>query len=66
MVPEKFQIVIKLNPLYSYLQVFRGFLYQGSFAPTWNFVVMAASAVIFLLLGVWAFSKSWRAMVVRV
>jgi ABC-2 type transport system permease protein len=66
MVPEKFQLIIKLNPLYSYLVVFRGFLYQGSFAPTWNFVVMAVSAVVFLLLGVWAFSKSWRAMVVRV
>jgi ABC-type polysaccharide/polyol phosphate export permease len=66
MVPENFQIIIKINPLYSYLQVFRGFMYRGDFAPTWNFVMMAASAIVFLLLGVWAFSKSWRAMVVRV
>jgi ABC-type polysaccharide/polyol phosphate export permease len=65
MIPEQFQIVIKLNPLFSYLEVFRGFLYRGSFAPTWNFVVMGVSAIVFLLLGVWAFSKSWRNMVVK-
>jgi ABC-type polysaccharide/polyol phosphate export permease len=65
MIPEQFHIVIKLNPLFSYLEVFRGFLYRGSFAPTWNFVMMGVSAIVFLLIGVWAFSKSWRNMVVK-
>lgn len=65
MIPAQYQFVIKLNPLYSYLEVFRGFLYRGSFAPTWNFVVMITSALVFLALGVWVFSRSWRAMVVK-
>lgn len=65
MIPEQYQFVIKLNPLFSYLEVFRGFLYRGSFAPTWNFVVMIVSALFFLAFGVWVFSKSWRNMVVK-
>lgn len=65
MIPEQYQFVIKLNPLFSYLEVFRGFLYRGSFAPTWNFVVMVVSALFFLAFGVWVFSKSWRNMVVK-
>ncbi len=65
MIPEKYQFVIKLNPLYSYLEVFRGFLYRGSFAPGWNFAVMAVSAIVFLIIGVWVFSKSWRSMIVK-
>ncbi|MGI9585675.1 MAG: ABC transporter permease [Acidimicrobiia bacterium] len=65
MIPVEYQWIIKLNPLYSYLQVFRGFLYRGEFAPTWNFVVMFTSAAIFLVLGVYVFSRSWRSMVVK-
>lgn len=65
MIPEQYQFVIKLNPLFSYLEVFRGFLYRGSFAPGWNFVVMIVSALFFLAFGVWVFSKSWRNMVVK-
>ena len=65
MIPEKFQIVVKLNPLYSYLEVFRSFLWRGSFAPTWNFVYMFGSAAILLAVGVWVFSRSWRSMVVK-
>jgi ABC-type polysaccharide/polyol phosphate export permease len=65
MIPEQYQFVIKLNPLYSYLEVFRWFLYGGSFAPAWNFAVMIVSAVFFLAFGVWVFSKSWRNMVVK-
>lgn len=65
MVPETFQFVIKINPLFSYLEVFRGFMYRGEFAPTWNFVMMGVSALFFLAIGVWVFSKSWRNMVVK-
>jgi ABC-type polysaccharide/polyol phosphate export permease len=65
MIPEQYQFVIKLNPLFSYLEVFRGFLYRGSFAPMWNFSVMTVSALVFLAFGVWVFSRSWRNMVVK-
>jgi ABC-type polysaccharide/polyol phosphate export permease len=64
-IPENLQILIKVNPLYSYLVVFRGFMYEGVFAPTWNVVYMGASAIIVLLLGVWVFSKSWKQAAVR-
>lgn len=64
-VPENLQLLIKINPLYSYLQVFRGFMYEGTFAPTWNFVVMGVSAVVMLMLGVWVFSRSWKTAAVR-
>lgn len=65
MIPEQYHFIIKLNPLFSYLEVFRGFLYRGEFAPTWNFVMMGVSAIVLLASGVWLFSKSWRAMVVK-
>lgn len=58
------QDIIRANPLYSYLTVFRGFMYEGVFAPTWNFVYMFASALVVMILGVWVFSKSWRQAVV--
>jgi ABC-type polysaccharide/polyol phosphate export permease len=64
-IPENLQILVKVNPLYSYLVVFRGFIYEGVFAPTWNFVYMGASAIIVLLLGVWVFSRSWKQAAVR-
>jgi ABC-type polysaccharide/polyol phosphate export permease len=54
-----------VNPLYSYLVVFRGFMYEGVFPPTWNLVYMGGSAIILLLLGVWVFSKSWKQAAVR-
>jgi ABC-type polysaccharide/polyol phosphate export permease len=63
-VPEGFQWVIKANPLYSYLVVFRGFVYEGQFAPSWNFAYMTLSALLALVLGVWVFSRSWRNMLV--
>jgi len=64
-VPENLQVLIKANPLYSYLVVFRGFMYEGTFAPTWNFAYMTASAIVMLLVGVWVFSKSWKQAAVR-
>ncbi len=65
LIPEEFQFIVKINPLYSYLQVFRGFIYRGEFAPAWNFIYMGVSALVLLALGVWLFSKSWRNMVVK-
>jgi ABC-type polysaccharide/polyol phosphate export permease len=63
-VPERFTWVIEANPIHSYLLVFRGFVYEGAFAPGWAFAYMIGSAILVLLLGVWTFSKSWRRLVV--
>lgn len=65
-VPESLLWVVYGNPLYSYLTVFRGFMYEGAFAPTWNFIVMIGTSVGFLLAGIWVFSRSWRNLVVRI
>jgi ABC-type polysaccharide/polyol phosphate export permease len=64
-IPENLQVLVKVNPLYSYLAVFRAFMYEGVIPPTWNLVYMGASAIIVLLLGVWVFSKSWKQAAVR-
>ena len=65
-VPPHFLGVVYANPLYSYLAVFRGFAYEGVFAPAWTFVVMGATSVGLLTLGIWVFSRSWRNLVVRI
>lgn len=63
-VPAHFQWIIQLNPLYSFLLVFRGFMYEGAFAPGWAFAVMTLSAIAALAIGVWVFSRSWKNLVV--
>jgi ABC-type polysaccharide/polyol phosphate export permease len=63
-VPEHFRWLIHINPLYSYLRVFRGFVYEGAFAPGWNFAVMIISGIVVLVAGVWVFSRSWKNLVV--
>ena len=63
MIPNEFVPFIKANPLYSYLEVFRGFAWGGEFAPWWNFAVMAATSIIGLSLGVYVFSRSWKNLV---
>jgi ABC-type polysaccharide/polyol phosphate export permease len=62
-VPEWALPIIYLNPLFSYLEVFRGFMYQGTFAPAWNFAYMIVSAIVSLLIGVYVFSRSWRNLI---
>lgn len=63
-VPENFLVVIYVNPLYSYLTVFRGFVYGGEFVDWWMFAYMIGTSIVTLLLGVWVFSRSWRSLVV--
>jgi len=63
-VPPSFLWVIYSNPLYSYLTVFRGFVYGGEFVDWWMFVYMFATSIVTLLFGVWVFSRSWRSLVV--
>jgi ABC-type polysaccharide/polyol phosphate export permease len=65
-VPDEFLPVVKANPLYSFLLVFRGFAYEGVFAPGWAFAVMIGTAVGFLLLGAWVFARSWKSLVVLI
>jgi len=63
-VPPRFLPLVQANPLSSYLQVFRGFAYEGRFAPGWNFAVMGATSLGLLALGVWVFHRSWRNLAV--
>jgi ABC-type polysaccharide/polyol phosphate export permease len=65
-VPVHLQWMVLANPLYSFLNVFRGFMYGGEFAPWWQFVMMFGSAGLALGLGVWVFSISWKNLVVRI
>jgi ABC-type polysaccharide/polyol phosphate export permease len=62
-VPEWALPILYANPLFSYLEVFRGFMYQGTFAPAWNFAYMIISAIVSLLFGVYVFSRSWRNLI---
>jgi ABC-2 type transport system permease protein len=64
-IPEWAIPIIKANPLYSYLTIFRAFMYEGEFPPTWTFVMMFGSAFIMLVVGVGVFARSWRNLVVR-
>lgn len=65
-IPDQFIWLVNLNPLYSYLTVFRGFVYGGEFAPAWQFAYMFGSAIAAILLGIWVFSRSWKNLVVRI
>jgi len=62
--PENLQWIIKVNPLYSYLTIFREFVYGNAGAEPWMFVVMVVSAGAFLILGAYVFSRSWQRLVV--
>jgi ABC-type polysaccharide/polyol phosphate export permease len=64
MIPENIQIFIKLNPLYSYLVIFRYFVYGGYPAELWQYIMMFGSALVMLTVGVYVFSRAWRNLVV--
>ena len=59
-VPERYVPIIEANPLTSFLDVFRGFMYEGHFAAAGDFALMFGSSLVALVLGVWVFSRSWR------
>ena len=61
-IPVDQQWLLRFNPLFSYLEIFRGFMYRGEFAEWWAFVIMLGSALLMLVLGVWVFARSWRQM----
>jgi len=53
------RLIVELNPLYSYLLVFRGLLYEGVIAPWWAWATVGGTAGGALVAGVWLFSRSW-------
>jgi ABC-type polysaccharide/polyol phosphate export permease len=63
-VPDRFRLFIEVNPLYSYLLVFRGLVYEGAFAPWWCWAVMLGTALVFLTVGTYVFSRRWRSLAV--
>ncbi len=65
-IPDRFLYLVYMNPLYSYLEVFRGLIYGGSFAPGWMWAVMMITSGAALLGGAWTFSRSWRRLAVLV
>ncbi len=58
-------LMVKVNPVYSYLVTFRAWVYGGEMPPAWNLAMMAGSGVVALALGVYVFSRNWRRVVVR-
>lgn len=64
-VPDRFVPFIKANPLFHYIDVFRGLIYEGQLPGTLSSVMVFGSAVVALVLGVWIFSRTWLNLVVR-
>ncbi len=63
-VPDRFRFVIDINPLYSYLLVFRSLVYEGGPGPWWAWTVMAVTSIASLVVGTWLFSRRWRSLAV--
>jgi ABC-2 type transport system permease protein len=63
-VPDQLRPLVEANPLYSYLLAFRNLVYLGRVPPWYVWAMMAATAVAALIVGLGAFSRSWRRLVV--
>lgn len=61
----KAEIIVQANPVYSFLVVFRWWVYGGPTPPAWTLLMMAGASVAALVLGVYVFSRNWRRVVVR-
>ena len=61
-VPPEYRDLLNLNPLYSYLMVFRSLAYGGPGAPWWAWLVMMTTATAALALGTYVFSRRWRTL----
>ncbi len=62
-VPERFQWAMRLNPLFSYLEMFRDLGYRGVIPPLWMWLVTVGTSLLFLGVGVWLFGRSWKTLV---
>jgi ABC-2 type transport system permease protein len=61
-VPGRYRHWIELNPLYSYLVVFRDVVYGGPAATVAHWLVMAVTSLGALALGTYTFSRRWRTL----
>lgn len=61
-VPDRYRQYVRLNPLYSYLKVFRDLAYGGSIASWWAWFGMAITSLGALGLGTYVFSRRWRTL----
>ena len=57
-IPEKFQIFMKLNPMYWFLDFARQIILYNQCPGLHNFIYCAIFGVGFLLLGIWIFKKN--------
>ncbi|MBT8200085.1 MAG: ABC transporter permease [Acidimicrobiia bacterium] len=64
-VSERYQPIIKANPLFHYIDMFRKFFYRGEMPDALNWMMVVGSAVLALGLGAYVFSRSWKNLVVR-
>jgi ABC-type polysaccharide/polyol phosphate export permease len=64
-IPVEWLGLYKSNPLFSYLDNFRNVMYRGEFGPVWQWWYMIGTALVVLMVGVWAFSKSWRTLAMQ-
>lgn len=58
MIAEKLQIILKLNPLYHYINFAREIMLYGRIPQPFTWIVCIASSVIVLLIGVLVFKKT--------
>lgn len=63
-VPQTIRPFVEANPLYSYLLAFRDLVYLGRIPPWYVVAMVLGTALVTLSLGVFAFSRSWRRLVV--
>lgn len=60
---DRFLAVVRVNPMFSYVQSFRDLFYRGEIPPLWQWLVIVGAAVASLTLGMWMFGRSWRRLV---
>jgi ABC-type polysaccharide/polyol phosphate export permease len=61
---EKVRLVVSLNPISSYLDIFRFVFANTGRATTFDWVYMFSSSIIVLIIGLAVFKRSWAKSVV--
>jgi len=56
-IPEKFRIVISLNPMYHYVEAFRSVVLYESFPSLWSNIVCLSMGIVSLTIGLYVFYK---------
>jgi ABC-type polysaccharide/polyol phosphate export permease len=64
-IPERFVFLMKLNPVFHYVDGARDILYRGELPGLLSSAMIFGSAAAAFGLGVWVFSRSWHNLVVR-